>query len=117
MGWFKKSPLPSLPPTPVAPEQHAVIVHLQVFVPPSEVGDALTKLEDQLKAAVEGAGVGEFDGNEVGQTDIVLFMYGADGERMFEAVEPILRASPLCKGARVQVRPGGPDTPTREVRL
>lgn len=44
-------------------------------------------------------------------------MYGPDSEKLFKAVEPVLRAYPLCKGARVVIRRGGPGAPERQVEL
>lgn len=46
-----------------------------------------------------------------------LFMYGPNGEELFRGVEGILRASALCKAARVQVRPGPLGAPHREILL
>ena len=53
----------------------------------------------------------------LGPTETTLFMYGPDAERLFAGVEATLRAYPLCRGARVVIRRGGPGAATREVRL
>ena len=102
----------------VAPEE-AVLVHLDMAGLPMEVYEAhdLATLEDRLIEAIEGEGLGEFDGNEVGQGQATLFMYGPDAERLFAGVETILREYPLCRGARVEIRRGSPGAPAREVRI
>ena len=38
--------------------------------------------------------------------DTTLFLYGADAEALFRAVEPVLRDYPLCQGARLTIRQG-----------
>ena len=75
----------------------------------------VSTLEDQIIAAV--AGVGEYDGNEFRETETVLFVYGADAEAAFAALEPTLRSYPLCRNARVEIRKGGPGAAQRELRL
>jgi hypothetical protein len=79
--------------------------------------DELWNLEDRLSEAIEAAGLGEFDGNELGPDDAKLFMYGRDADRLFKSIEEILRSSPLCVGARVVIRYGEPGSQQREVNL
>jgi hypothetical protein len=101
------------------PSEQAVLVYLEGTGLPDTVYEQydVASLEDQLVEAIENAGVGEFDGNEFGPGEVTLFMYGPDAEALYRAVEPVLRAYPLCGGARVMVRPGGPEIAGREVRL
>jgi hypothetical protein len=101
-----------------APEQ-AVLVHLDGLGLPEAAAreDDLASLEDQLTGTIERAGLGEFDGNETGPTSTTLFMYGPDAERLFAGVEQVLRGHPACRGARVEIRRGGPGAGQREVRL
>jgi hypothetical protein len=100
------------------PEQ-AVLVHLRGTGLPEKVyrENDLATLEDRLSEAIQQAGVGEFDGNEVGVGGATLFMYGPSAEKLFAAIEPVLRASPLCSGARVVIRSGGPGAHERLVDL
>jgi hypothetical protein len=77
----------------------------------------LDSLEDKLSEALTEKRLGEFDGNEIGSGVVTLFMYGASAEKMFSAIEGVLRQCPLCKGARVIIRCGGPGAEEREVRL
>ena len=100
-------------------KEEAVLVYLDATGLPDAVYEKydLAGLEDLLVEAIEQAGVGEFDGNEFGPGEVTLFMYGSDAEALHRAVEPVLRTHPLCAGARVIIRPGGPETAGREGRL
>jgi hypothetical protein len=97
----------------------AVLIHLDAAGLPDDVYEEydLGTLEDRLIDAVESGSVGAYDGNEFGPGVTTLFLYGPDAERLFAAIEPVLRAYPLCRGARVEVRAGGPETLAREVVL
>ena len=66
----------------------------------------LKTIEDQLSAIVDEEAVGELDGHEFGPEKTTIFLYGADAEAMFRAVEPALRNYALCEGARVTIRQG-----------
>ncbi len=100
--------------------EQAVIVRLS---PPqrsasTEPEEDLWTLETTLLTdVIERQGLGEFDGNEVGEDGATLFMYESNAEDLFRGVEATLRASSLCENARVQIRPGLPGTVHREVRL
>src|SRR5262245_18835193 len=99
--------------SPPPPPEHAVFVFLDTRSLPEEVyrDNELETLEDQLIDAITAAKAGVFDGNEVGPEEATLFMYGPDAERLYAAIEPVLRAYPLCKNARVRIRAGGPGVP------
>jgi Domain of unknown function (DUF5076) len=71
----------------------------------------------QLRPLLEQTGVGDYDGDEFGPEEVTLFMYGPDAEALFRVIEPALLAYPLCQNARVIIRPGGPRTRGREIRL
>lgn len=77
----------------------------------------LALIADQLKQVIDREGLGQFGGNEFGPTETTLFMFGPDAERLFAGIEPTLRASPVCHGARVLIRRGGPGAEQREVIL
>ena len=66
------------------------------------------ELEEELTAAIEQRNAGEFDGNEVGGGQVVLYMYGPDADALYEAVAPVLRGSSLVKGGTVLRRYGPP---------
>jgi hypothetical protein len=107
------------PANPGAASEQAVLVHLDGTSLPDEVYERhdLASLEDRLVAALSAAGTGEFDGNETGPTETVVFLYGPDAEALFTSVEAVLRSYPLCRNARVEIRHGGPGAPQRELRL
>ncbi len=100
------------------PEQ-AVLVHLDGTGLPDQVYEEydLATLEDQLIDVIERDGLGGFDGNEIGPEETTLYMYGPDAQRLYTGIEQTLRAYPLCQGARVEIRRGGPGAEQREVRL
>lgn len=99
--------------------EQAVLVFLRGSGLPDHVYEEfdVATLEDSLIQAIDSAGVGEFDGNEFGPDEVVLYMYGPDAEALWEVIKPIIEAYPLCQGARIQIRPGGPDVSGREVSL
>ena len=110
---------PAPPAKAPEPAQHAVLVYLDGTGLPPEIYEQhdLYTLADQLRAVIDAPKLGEYDGNEIRETGVVLFMYGADCEHLFAGIEGTLRAYPLCRNARVLLRPGPPGTPSREVRL
>src|SRR6266700_2083882 len=94
--------------------EHAVIVH---FSYSSTDLSRLFALEGQLQEAISRADVGEYDGNEIAKdgSEAILFMYGPDADRMFDVVEPILKAAAFMKGARVRRRYGAAKGDAREM--
>jgi len=100
-------------------DEQAVLVHLDGVGLPANIYAEydLVTLEDQLIEVIERDGLGEFDGNEIGLGTATLFMYGPDAERLYLAIETTLRAYPLCQGAQIVIRRGGPGAPQREFRL
>ena len=114
MGLFRRRQ----PAAPVA-GNHAVIVHFGLS--DDEFGTeaeraTLGDLGDRLADVVARAGVGEFDGDEFGEGEGVLYLYGPDDELLWRVVEPEVRACAL-RPAFALVRPGGPDVTARRVDL
>jgi hypothetical protein len=101
--------------------EHAVTVHLRLTGGPfgsPEEDDAVAALGDELERAVEAASAGEFDGEEVGEHKCVLFMYGPDADRLFTAIEPVLKDTPLAAGGYAIKRHGeAADPDAAEVRV
>lgn len=93
--------------------EHAVIVYFRYIS--SDLGPIFA-LEDQLESAITKASVGVFDGNEMSLDggDSLLYMYGSNGDHLFDAVRPILEASPFMKGAKVKIRYGSPRDNVRQ---
>jgi hypothetical protein len=96
--------------------EHAVIVHFQYG---STDLSRLYALEDELTAAIESAGVGEFEGNEVATdgSDGLIYMYGPDADRLFEAIRPVLESSAFMQGAVATKRYGPPENGVKEVHV
>ena len=59
----------------------------------------LERFADELAAAVEEAGVGEYDGDELGGGECTLFFCGPDLDKLQAVLRPLLKRSPLCRGA------------------
>jgi hypothetical protein len=103
-------------PTPKAAPEHAVVVH---FSYGSTDLSRLFALEDKLEAAIAEAQAGEFDGDEIAVdgSDGFLYMYGPDGDRLFQVVEPVLRTAPFMNGAKVKIRYGPPEDGVAEKEI
>jgi len=115
MGLFdkgKKNDAPATAPTAAAP-QHAVIVQFNF---PSGDLDRIIELEDQLAKAVEGAPVGELDGNEIAVDgrDNLFYLYGPDADKLYAAIEPVVLSWEMLSEARVLLRYGPPHIDTRQ---
>ncbi len=93
--------------------QEAVLVHINAV----ELQDDFWQLNERLYREIDRSGTGEFDGNEIGEESASLFAYGPDADRLFRAMEPILKSYPLCRHARVVIRHGGPGSPQTELKL
>jgi hypothetical protein len=98
------------------PFEQSVIVNFQ-YNKPDLI--AFFELSDRLKAAIETAGVGEYDGNEIDTdgSDAFLFMVGPDGDKLFAVVRPILKDSDLMKEAVVTIHYGTKLSDARKVEL
>ncbi len=107
---FLKTKAPFPPKEPM--HEQAVLVYVE-----GEDLDESIPVQEELFALLENSDIGIFDGNEVGGGQLVLFLYGPDAEALFKFVEPTLRASEFCKGARVVIRWGQPGAPKRELTL
>jgi hypothetical protein len=101
--------------------EQAVKVHLRLSddaFGTAKDREAIFALEDQLEAAIEETATGEFDGDEFGQGECVLFMYGPDADQLFAAILPVLRSSRLAEGGWATKRHGDVSDPdAREVRV
>jgi hypothetical protein len=93
---------------------HAVLVHITSL---ADEDAGLDEVEDPLIEAIELAGVGEFDGNEIGPEGAVLYMYGPDAEALWAAVEPVLRSAGLGVGCYAIKRYGPPGANESRIEL
>ena len=78
-------------------------------------------LGDQIQVAIAEAKVGEYDGHSLPAdgSNGTYFIFGPDAEAIFRAIQPVLEASPLMRGATVTLHfgPRGWRTPKRVVKL
>jgi hypothetical protein len=107
---------------PASPSsEHAVLVHLRLSddqFGASAQRDSIHELATELEHQIERARAGEFDGDEFGDGECTLFMYGPDADRLFAVIEEPLRASVLARGGFVIKRYGAAaDSSVREVRV
>ena len=96
-------------PAELAMAEQTVIARYQLSSGPTGTSidlQSLATLEDRLIQAIGDAKAGEFDGNQFGANEVTLFAYGPDADRLYAAMEPILRAFP-ARPAQVLVRYGG----------
>ncbi|MGB1126218.1 MAG: hypothetical protein ACPG4Q_13510 [Phycisphaeraceae bacterium] len=96
------------------PVEHAVIVYFDNYG-----GTDLKRLhqtENRLRQAVDGHGLGEYDGHElnVNGTDGTLYMYGPDADAIFDAVKPILFEVDWLQNSRIKLRYGPPEDGVKE---
>ena len=109
--WFGK---PDPAPARSAASEHAVIVYLRLsdngFGTEAE-RDAIHALTDRLAAAISAQHAGEFDGDEFGAGACGLYMSGPNADRLFAAVEPLLRADRLAAGGYAIKRYGPASDP------
>lgn len=96
-----------------APRDHAVIVRFNF---PSGNLDRIFEIEDQLAKAVEEGAVGQLDGNEIAVDgrDNMFYLYGANADSIFSAIEPVLLQWDILSEARVLLRYGPPGLDTRQ---
>jgi len=81
--------------------EQAVIVHLLLGedgLGSSGEREMASDLAEELEQAIGSASAGEYDGEEFGGGRCIFYMYGPDADRLFAAIEPILRDSPMAKG-------------------
>lgn len=75
----------------------------------------LEEFADELEAAVVEAGVGEYDGDEIGGGECILFFCGPDIDKLVAVLLPHLKRSPLCRGGHlVRMVPGADGMPERQ---
>ncbi|MFF3216761.1 hypothetical protein ACFYYB_39840 [Streptomyces sp. NPDC002886] len=94
--------------------EHAVIARYRLadegFGEPRQ-REAVREAETLLTEAIEQAEVGEFDGNEYGGGEVVLYTYGPDADALFAVMAPILHGLPY-RPAHVILRYGSVDDPS-----
>jgi len=97
---------------------HAVILHLRLSngeFGSDEEHDAIHHMTGRLEQAILANDAGEFDGDEFGGNECVLYMYGPDAGRLFSAIQPVLRNWPALVGGYAIKRFGPPGAPFERV--
>jgi len=99
--------------------EHAVILRIQFpeESPTEAEQERLFGIQDELGAAIERAGVGEFDGDEWGGGCCTIFMYGPDADRLWDAIAPLLERHPFARGSCAVRRYGPPGAREDRVSL
>ncbi len=102
-------PAPARAVKPAGDTAGEVLIELDgLHLPESVYRDCdVATLENRIEEILSADEQGELDGHETGPENTTLFLYGADAEALFRAVEPVLRDYPLCRGARVTIRQDG----------
>ena len=75
--------------------------------------DEIRSFARELDDEIRKHDVGTFDGDEFGNHEAGLFMYGPDADRLFETIEPLLRAWGPLKGGHAIKRYGAPSRSER----
>lgn len=75
--------------------------------------DEVRSFARELDVIIQKHGVGSFDGDEFGNGEAGLFMYGPDADRLFETIEPLLRSWSRLKGGHAIKRYGEPSRSER----
>jgi len=79
--------------------------------------EAIHRLTDRFDTLLAASGSGEFDGDEFGEGECTLFMYGVNPEAMYECISATLLESPIVSGGRVEFRSPSTSTPYRTITL
>src|SRR5688500_17334169 len=90
---------------------HAVLLHLKLTSDgfgSEEEHDAIQRMTDRLQEAILASAAGELYGDEFGGGECVVYMYGPDADRLFSAVQPILKDWQALLGGHAVKRYGPP---------
>lgn len=65
----------------------------------------------------QGRSADELDGHEIAMdgSDGFMYIYGPSADRLFEVIEPVLKATDFMQGAEVQLRYGSADSNPEEM--
>lgn len=96
----------------MADEKHeeALIIHLHLRDGPMaspEERDKIFALEDKVIKAIEESGAGEYDGNEIGEGEFTMYIYGPSTQQLWNVVSPCIGAFVTNPGSYLIMRHGG----------
>ena len=98
--------------------EHAVLIHIPADDPRFDYESfGLDQVEDPIIVALEREGIGELDGNMIGGDEAIIYLYGRDADRVYDAIAPVLGCLALPHGTVVVKRYGGPGAKTVRVPL
>jgi hypothetical protein len=112
--------MPAATPNPFEDQRQAVFVFIKLS--DGDMGDAtdddaIYALEDRLNQVIEQHGVGELDGDEWGNGNCQLFMYGNSADKIFDVITPLLLDHQAPAVSYAIKRYGPPGAPERMVHL
>jgi hypothetical protein len=97
-------------------DRQAVIVNVPLRGRSDDFAD-LEELGEQLAECVQTAGVGELDGDLIGQDWGIIYLYGPDADRLWQSIEGLLHAARLPAGAYVVKQHGPPGSSETRIDL
>jgi hypothetical protein len=74
---------------------------------------SIHRFTDRLEVALAETGIARYDGDEFGEGECTLFMYGSNPEAVYEAALPTLKKASFLSGAKVELRAPGASIPFR----
>lgn len=78
---------------------------------------AIEAFADELEQAITEAEVGEYDGDELGGGECILFFCGPDIDALLRVLQPLLKRSPLCRGGHLVRLVAGADGTMERQRI
>lgn len=102
------------------PGQEALIVHLQMSDSKFGAVDErqnLFKLEDEIIELMDKTSEGEYDGNEIGEGVLTMYIYGASADRLWALISPILKSFDSLPGSFALKRFGPPGAMEQKITL
>jgi hypothetical protein len=100
--------------------EHAVIVTYQLSgegFGSEQERQEVRRMEMRLRAAVDQAGAGEFDGDEFGGGKVTIYTYGPDADALFAAAEDVIKGLAFRPAVAVLRYGDSADPEAREVRV
>lgn len=101
--------------SPAAPElEHDVLIRLRLSnrqMGRAEEREGIEQLGEELEAAVLAAGVGEYDGDEIGGGEAILFFAGKSADALLAVLTPLLKRNAYGRTARATLQRGSDADP------
>lgn len=94
--------------------EHDVLIRLRLSnrqMGRAEEREGIEQLGDELEAAVLAAGVGEYDGDEIGGGEAILFFAGKDADKLLAVLTPLLKRNAYGRTAKATLQRGADADP------